>query len=208
VYEFLEPIYELFAKVGICFFQPKIHEADDVLCSIARKYGDAYRVINGTSDKDAYQYLSDYIQLYDSSFKDPVTKETAPRFITKEYAENRKGVRIDQMVDFQTLIGDRGDSIPPIKGYGPVTAKKLLDEHGTLQNWYKQSEGKERRFIRENLEYFRRNRKLVQLVDDCLPPSDVSEWKMYKEKPDLSLPGSYHDFHSILYPKTKGLFAK
>lgn len=206
VYDFLEPIYELFSKVGMGFYQPKKYEADDVLCSVANKYKDKYRVIGGTSDKDAYQYLDKYVSLYDSSFKDPQTKKPAPRFITLDDAEARKGVRVDQMVDYQTLIGDKGDSIPPIQGYGPVTAKNLLEKHGTLQAWYKQSTGKERRFIQENLELFRRNRKLVQLVDTCVPPSGPDEWKLYKEKPDLSLPGSYHDLHSVLYPKTKGLF--
>jgi DNA polymerase-1 len=206
VYDFLDPIYQLFSQIGMGFYQPKKYEADDVLCSIARKYGDRYRVICGTSDKDAYQYLTEYVSLYDSSYKDPQTKEAAPRFITVADAEARKGVRVDQMVDYQTLIGDKGDSIPAIKGYGPVTAKKLLEEHGTLQAWYKQSTGKERRFIQENLELFRRNRKLVQLVDTCAPPSDVDEWKLYKEKPVISLPGPYHDLHSVMYPKTKGLF--
>lgn len=206
VYDFLEPIYELFSKVGIGFYQPQKYEADDVLCAVANRYKDKYRVVCGTSDKDAYQYLDENVSLYDSSYKDPQTKQAAPRFITAADAEKRKGVRVDQMVDYQTLIGDTGDSIPSIKGYGPVTAKNLLKTHGTLQAWYKQSTGKERRFIQENLELFRRNRKLVQLVDTCAPPSEPDEWKLYKEKPEISLPGTYHDLHSVIWPRTKGLF--
>lgn len=206
VYDFLEPVYELLAQVGIGYYQPKLYEADDVLCSIAHKYGDKYRVVCGTSDKDAYQYLTENVMLYDSSFKNPETKKPEPRFIKVKDAERRKGVRIEQMVDYQTLIGDSGDSVPPIPRYGPKTAIKILAEHGSLQAWYKQSRGKERAFIQENMETFRRNRKLVQLVSDCAPPSGLDEWKLYKEKPDISLPGPYHDLHSVLYPKTKGLF--
>jgi DNA polymerase-1 len=206
VYDFLEPIYELLSQVGFGYYQPRKHEADDVLCSIAHKYGNIFRVVCGTSDKDAYQYLTEHVMLYDSSFKNPHTKKPEPRYIRVEDAERRKGVKIEQMVDYQTLIGDIGDSVPPIPGYGPKTAISILQTHGTLQAWYKQSRGKERAFIQTHMESFRRNRKLVQLVSDCAPASEVDEWKLLKEKPDISLPSTYHDFHSIIYPKTKGLF--
>ena len=207
IYDFLQPIYDLFAQVGIGFFQPKIYEADDVLCSIASKYSNKYRIICGTSDKDAYQYLTDMVTLYDSSFKNPASKKPEPRFLDVAYAEKRKGVRIEQMVDYQTMIGDTNDSIPSVPGFGPVTAQNILNKHGTLQAWYSQLEGKEKRDIKAKLEYFRRNRQLVQLIDTCAPASEPEEWKLYKEKPDISLPGPYHDLHSVIYPKTKGLFA-
>ena len=117
------------------------------------------------------------------------------------------GVRADQMTDFQTLIGDKTDSIPPIKGYGKKTAAKLLNEHGSLQEWWKQSEGDERVFIRSQMENLRLNRSLVELRTDAVPPSDPSEWQIQKIKPeDKHLPQAYHDFHLFVYPRSKGLF--
>lgn len=206
VYDYLPYIYDLFEKLGITFFQPRIYEADDVLCSVVAAYAEKYVIVCGTTDKDSYQYLKPGVRLYDSSHKNTKTKEREPRYISHEDAERRKGVACSQMVDYQTLIGDPGDSIPSIKGYGPARAKEILDEHGTLNAWFKQSTGDERAFIRSQMENLRRNRKLVQLVTECAPPTDPSEWKIHKVKPKLNLPRIFHDYHSFCYPKTKGLF--
>jgi 5'-3' exonuclease len=206
VYDFLPHIYTLFQKLGILFFQPRIHEADDVLASIVDRYAGTYRIVCGTCDKDAYQYLQPGVRLFDSSHKNKVTKKSEPRYITQEDAERRKGVACSQMVDYQTLIGDKGDSIPPIKGYGPETAKKVLEKFGNLNNWFKESTGDQRVFIRAQMENLRRNRKLVQLLTDCLPPNELEEWKIHKVKPDMNLPRIFHDYHAFIFPKTKGLF--
>lgn len=56
----------MLTELGICYCQPEIFEADDVACSAAYKYS---KVIVGTKDKDSFQYLSDKVSLYDSSFK-------------------------------------------------------------------------------------------------------------------------------------------
>ena len=38
----------------------------------------------------------------------------------------------DKFIDFQILNGDSTDGIPGCKGVGDVTARKLLDEHGSI----------------------------------------------------------------------------
>ena len=44
------------------------------------------------------------------------------------------GVRPDQVVDFQSLVGDAVDNIPGVPGVGPKTAAKWLQQFGTLDN--------------------------------------------------------------------------
>lgn len=207
VYGCLPYIFELFDKIGLAYYTPKKYEADDVLCSVAKMYVGEYRIICGTQDKDAYQYLDGacLIRLYDSSAKGKDGKRK-PRYITSVEAEAKKGVTVEQMVDFQTLIGDELDNIMPIKGMTPSKAKKILAEYGSIRNWYKKAK-KERAFITSQLEHLRLNRKLVTLVENALPPSKPEEWKLLKKKPsDNSLPYMYHEFHATQYPKTKGLF--
>jgi DNA polymerase-1 len=205
LYQYLPDVYALLHKLGIIFFQPKTHEADDVLCSVAKAYGNDYKVICGTVDKDAYQYLTPKVRLYDSSAKGKDGK-SKPRYIDVAYAEKKKGVKVSQMVDYQTLIGDSGDSVPPIKGIGPAKAKKILETYGSIKNWHKQCK-EDREFITAEADNIRRNRKLVKLVEDVLPPNELKEWKLRKNQSvDKSLSRSFHEYLNWLYPKSKGLW--
>jgi len=205
IYSYLPYIYALFEKLGIIYFQPQNHEADDVLRSVAKVYGGRYKVVGGTQDKDGYQWLTEFCRMYDASAKGPDGK-SRPRYIDVAYAEKKKGVPVAQMVDYQTLIGDKIDNIPPIKGMGPVAAKKILDQYGSILNWHKKSKA-DKAFIASQADNIRRNRKLVKLCEDVLPPNDLSEWKMRKiHKPDKLLSKSFHEYINWLYPKSKGLF--
>jgi DNA polymerase-1 len=205
VYQYLPHIYALLHKLGIIFFQPKFHEADDVLCSVAKTYGDRYKVIGGAQDKDGYQWLTEYCKMYDSSARGKDGK-TKPRYIDVAYAEKQKGVMVAQMVDYQTLIGDRGDDIPSIKDIGPVRAKKILEQYGSIKNWSKKCK-EDREFIAAQADNIRRNRKLVKLVETVLPPNELEEWKLRKNHPeDKFLSRSFYDYLLFLYPRSNGLF--
>lgn len=206
VYGALPNIYALMAKLNVAFFQPKKHEADDVGCSVARYYGNKYKVIVGTQDKDGYQYLTKYVMLYDSSAKGPDGKKL-PRYITVEKAEKAKGVSVTQMVDYQTLIGDPGDDVPPIGTVRSAKAKKILAEYGSIRGWYDNGPADDRKFLIAHREDIRRNRKLVTLCEGVLPPFELSEWKLPKLKSgDKALGSGYHNYHAYLWPKRKSLF--
>lgn len=206
VYGCLPDIYNLFNSVGLVYYTPRKREADDVLCSVARHYGPIYKVICGAQDKDAYQYLENpNVILYDSSAKSKDGKRK-PKYIGRAEAEKKKGVKVEQMVDFQTLIGDELDNVMPIKGMTPGRAKKILAEYGSIRNWYKKDK-ESKAFITSQLERLRLNRQLVTLMDDAVPPTEVEEWKLLRKKPnDKYLSRSFHELHLQLWPKTKGLF--
>lgn len=44
------------------------------------------------------------------------------------------GVEAHQIVDYLCLVGDSADNVPGIKGCGPKTALKLLEQYGTLES--------------------------------------------------------------------------
>ena len=47
------------------------------------------------------------------------------------------GVYPDRVVDLLSLIGDSSDNIPGVKGVGPKTAIKLIEQFDTLDNMIK-----------------------------------------------------------------------
>jgi DNA polymerase-1 len=102
------------------------YEADDILATVARvgeqKGLDVYLC---TSDKDCRQLITDGVRLFN---------------LRKHQEFNRQsllddwGIRPDQVVDLQTLVGDSVDNVPGVPGIGVKTAAKLLQEYGTLDN--------------------------------------------------------------------------
>jgi DNA polymerase I len=101
------------------------YEADDVIGTIAKRAEaegiDAYIL---TSDRDAYQLLSDKVRVIGSDDK----------LITPAEVKAKYGVSVEQWTDYRALTGDSSDNIPGAKGIGPKGAVKLLEVNGTLQH--------------------------------------------------------------------------
>jgi len=206
LYDYLPDVYDLLNRAGIVYFQPRTFEADDVGCSIAHAYSSEYDVVIGTQDKDSYQFLKPGVRLFDSSHKNK-KGETDPIYITAEDAERKKGVKVSQMVQYQILIGDKGDSIPSIQGMTEAKARDILSHHGNLATWYANGSPDDRIFMETQKENMRRNRKLVTLSVDAVPPTPVEDWKIPKSKSkDKDLPKVFHEWHNFVWPKSRGLF--
>lgn len=202
IYSYLPAVFKYLDRIGIKFIQPQQYEADDVLRTRAAQYGKKHKVILGTKDKDNFQSLSDNVQMFDSTFKNKLG-EAAPRYVTKEMAEAQKGCLVEQMVDYQTLLGDAIDSVPQI--LSPAKVKKALSEYGTISNWYKEGSAEDRKWLKRNQEDLKRNKKLVQLVSDCVPKEEEQAFVIPKQKIE-DMPKSWYSYQDFLYPKTKGLF--
>ncbi len=101
-------------------------EADDILATLAVE-GErrGLDVLLCTSDKDCRQLITDRVRMYNFR-KHAVFDRDA---LLKDW-----GVTPEQVVDFQTLVGDSVDNVPGVEGIGPKTAAKLLQEFGTLDN--------------------------------------------------------------------------
>ena len=103
-------------------------EADDVIATIAtnncEKF-DGIRVITG--DKDLMQLVSDCVFLYDGMKQ---------REIREPQVFEKFGVKPNQVVDVQSLMGDSSDNVPGVPGIGPKKATELISEFGSLDNLY------------------------------------------------------------------------
>lgn len=134
-------------------------EADDVLATVARLCDEAgvfCRLVTG--DKDSRQLITDRVAVYNLR-KDHVYDAVA---LAADW-----GVRPDQVVDFQALVGDKVDNIPGVPLIGPKIAKELLDEFGTLDgvldNWQRVKGTKRQENLRDGRAMALLSRELVRL---------------------------------------------
>jgi DNA polymerase I len=140
----------------------KGYEADDVIATLVKQYKNEkdMQIFIVSSDKDLMQLVDDNVFLYDT-MKNKIMKHDS---VIEKF-----GVGPDKVVDVQSLCGDATDNIPGIKGVGPKTAAKLIQEYDTLEGVFENADkikGKVGEKVRNGVEDARLSRKLVTLVGD------------------------------------------
>lgn len=94
------------------------HEADDCIATMAiRAEADQIDVRLLTKDKDLEQVLSERVKFLD---------ERSGNLYGPEELLIKKGIRPDQVIAYQSLVGDSSDNIPGVRGIGPKGAEKIL----------------------------------------------------------------------------------
>jgi DNA polymerase I len=143
-------------------------EADDLIATAVRRARtEGLRTLIVGADKDLMQLVGDDVQLWDT-MRDRVI---GPAEVSEKF-----GVRVDQLGDLLSLMGDSSDNIPGVAGIGPKTAAELLNAHGTLDGIYAHLADLPRKRLRDLLveheAMARLSRRLVTLADDCDPDID------------------------------------
>ncbi|HEX3725022.1 MAG TPA: DNA polymerase I [Pirellulales bacterium] len=120
------PIHRLLEGLGVPILSCPGYEADDLLATIAHQAneleGECYLV---TADKDCRQLITDLVKVYNVR-KDQMYDACA--------LEADWGIRPDQVVDFQALVGDAVDNVPGVPLVGPKIAAEYLKQYDTLDN--------------------------------------------------------------------------
>tara|TARA_R110000824_G_scaffold12226_6_gene53547 strand:- start:11987 stop:13171 length:1185 start_codon:yes stop_codon:yes gene_type:complete len=114
-------------QLGIAQIRMPEFEADDVLASYAHYLKDEHEVTICTSDKDYWQLLDDNVILWDGM----KMQETTKADWVAEY-----GIQPENAVDVGALMGDNGDNIFGIPGWGEKTAFKEIKKHETWEKLY------------------------------------------------------------------------
>jgi DNA polymerase-1 len=150
------------------------YEADDVLATIARAASKrGLDVFVCTSDKDCRQLIDDHIRLYNLRKH----QEFGRAELLADW-----GVRPDQVVDLQSLVGDAVDNVPGVPGIGVKTAAKLLQKFDTLDNLLANIDrvagAKRQENLRASGSILEMSRQLVRLADDVPAPLEWDAWRL------------------------------
>ena len=102
-------------------------EADDIIaCYVTAALKVGWKVTIVSSDKDL-------MQLIDADGQIDMLDTMNDRRIGRDQVIEKFGVPPEKVGDVLALMGDAVDNIPGIRGIGPKTATKLIQDHGTLE---------------------------------------------------------------------------
>lgn len=141
-------IEQVLKEINIPVFSFSEYEADDVLGTLSKKFGDNILVNILTKDQDALQLIDKNIRVWliTSKFKE-MYKEVGlnpkefniPSGVfefTPVYIKNFYGLSPIQIIDKKAIEGDTSDNIPGVKGVGKKAVIPLLQEFKTLEGIY------------------------------------------------------------------------
>ncbi len=171
-------ILEVIEGYNIPVIQHPGWEADDVIATLAKKaVEDGMEVRIVSNDKDLRQLLGPQVQLYN------IRKR---QFQDEAFLKEQWGIRPDQVIDFQALVGDSVDNVPGVPLVGPKKASALLEKFGTLDAVLANADQAPGKKLAENLKKYadqaRLSRDLVTLRTDL--PIDYDWDKARVSEPD------------------------
>ncbi len=180
--EDLKPQFPLIRDATRAFSLPCIEEqgleADDLIASYARAACErGWDVTIVSSDKDLMQLVGPHaggrIEMLDTMKN---------QRIEEPEVQEKFGVPPTLVGDVLALMGDAVDNVPGIRGIGPKTATKLIQEHGSLEAALAAAPGMKPSKLRDNLiehaEMARLSRVLVALKEDCALPVPLDDFKL------------------------------
>src|SRR5210317_645586 len=158
-------------------------EADDIIGTLAKQAEkEDFKVYMVTPDKDFGQLVSENIFMYrpargGGDIEIWGIPEIQERFGVKEPK---------QVIDYLGMMGDASDNIPGFPGVGDKTAKKLIDQYGSLENLLKNThelKGKLKERIEENAELGLLSKELATIKIDCEVQFDPTSFEL--SEPDI-----------------------
>ncbi|MGD1818885.1 MAG: DNA polymerase I [Pleomorphochaeta sp.] len=173
-------IIDLLEKINIPTIAKPGLEADDIIAYLCDKaVSNKLNAIMFTADKDLLQLVNNHVY----SLRPPKKGQKEYRLFGPSEVENEFSVRPEQIVDYLTLLGDKSDNVPGVKGIGAKGAVKLLNEYKTIENIYDNidhlSKGIKSKLL-ESKDLAKLSKTLVKLkIDDTLFDSfDVEDFNL------------------------------
>ncbi|WP_296872725.1 DNA polymerase I [Tibeticola sp.] len=163
----IEPIHEVVRLMGWKVLAVPGVEADDVIGTLAATAArQGVEVVISSGDKDLAQLVDAHITIIDTM--SGKTRDAAG--VLAEF-----GVPPQQMLDFQTLVGDAVDNVPGVDKVGPKTAAKWLQSYGSLEALVAQAheiKGAAGENLRRALPWLPTAQQLLRIKTDC----DLDGW--------------------------------
>jgi 5'-3' exonuclease len=118
------------AAMGVPVWPMVRYEADDALAAAAQRAAadpSVQKVCIWTPDKDLAQCVRGDLVVQVDRRKMTIRNAQGVR--------EKFGVTPELIPDFLALVGDTADGFPGIAGIGPITAARLLNQHGALEDF-------------------------------------------------------------------------
>jgi len=122
------PLFEpLVQAMGITYLNVPDYEADDVIGTLAHRFGGDADVWMVTGDKDFQQLVTERVRVFDPK------KDLE---IGEEEVKERFGCAPSQVIEVLGLMGDSSDNIPGVPKVGQKKARALVEAYGTIEGVY------------------------------------------------------------------------
>lgn len=128
-------LHDLLQTLGWPLYELDDYEADDIMAGLAKKANKQdIEVVLVTGDYDSLQLLNKdtHVYLPQKGFSIDLFKE--------EGFEAKYGIKVEQFLDYKSLVGDSSDNIPGVPGIGEVAARNLLNTYPTIDEIYENIE--------------------------------------------------------------------
>ena len=168
--------------LGIGIMERPGFEADDILATVSKQVDLAGgKCLIVTSDKDCRQLITDHVRLYN------IRRDVE---MGRQELLDDWGIRPEQVVDYQSLVGDPVDNVPGIPLIGPKIACQLLNQFDTLDSILDNADSVAGAKRKENLKSGRErallSRQLVKLREDVPGSAPWSRSRMVADHPRLA----------------------
>jgi 5'-3' exonuclease len=173
------PLEEALAAMGVAVWPMVELEADDALASaaqIASGNEDVQKICIWTPDKDLSQCVrGDRIVQVD---------RRTQKMRNAEGVREKFGVDPVLIPDLLALIGDAADGFPGIAGIGPITAARLLNRHGAIENFPSAvlGDNRELALLFKNLATLRTDAALFRDIDELRWRGPTKEFAAYAQQ--------------------------
>lgn len=143
----LDYLWELLEALKIPRLVQPGFEADDIIGTLAKRGEEAgldVYIVSG--DKDFMQLINEHVFLYA-----PGGRQGGVTVYDSKGVLEKWGVPPEKMIDMLGLMGDSSDNIPGVTGVGEKSARKLLEEYGSLENALDNAERVSNKRVRNGL---------------------------------------------------------
>jgi DNA polymerase-1 len=171
-------VKELVEAFHVPIFEIDGYEADDVLGTLSRQASEkGIDTVIVTGDADTMQLVEPNVKVL---YPGPRGTFTSSDLFDGEAVHQKYGVKPENITDYKALLGDPSDNIPGVRGIGKVSAAKLVEQFGSIEQIYTHIDevapAKLQALLRENEEVARQSKELATIItevpvslnlDDC-----------------------------------------
>ncbi|MCG2793215.1 MAG: DNA polymerase I [Weeksellaceae bacterium] len=176
-------IHDILKAMHIPILGVEGYEADDVIGTIACKAEkQGYDVFMVTPDKDFAQLVTDKIKIYKPGLKGGDIEILGVEEVKSKYEISDP----KQIIDYLGMMGDAVDNIPGLDGVGDKTARKFIQEFGSMENLLANThklQGKMKEKVEASAERGILSKKLATII--CDAPIEFIEEQYDLDMPDF-----------------------